>query len=665
MGAATMHDGKDDTSNERLLPLLNGVSDVNSQPKSSLFSRVAGLAANQLHPAYYICLWIAFSSAVDLLDKRILFSAGFPFPIFLATCQLTFATITTRMLSFSTTTRLARNTQDINMTWSMWAQLIVPIGATSSLSLLFSNLAYSYLSVAVVQMFKATTPVAVLVIGYVLRVTKTDRRAFLKVILIVFGVTIASYGAFDIVPISVTFQTLGVLSEATRLILLQKLLSQDKMDPLTSLYYFAPVCAALNGITCLVVEGKYLSTGAILDVGVLTLLGNATVAFGLLVAVVLLIARTSSIVLCLSGVLQDIIVVAASLLIRSTTVTSLQCFGYAIALAGLVWYKEPAALTPIRDCIRKKQSKSRGKQIFALIILVNLLVGLVGSLAYISHSKAVVPVEEDGSHLREDRDEVQLPPKLGSTLDIVISSYDEHSKVMKNTITALTSHPAIASRKPRIILYSKHPKRSPEYLQKATGADIVLQLPNRGRESATYLWHLLSQYDALAKHTLFIQAKPHVFFDGEKMAKWVSDRLLRFEENVGFLTLGPTHILPLRDINLLARWPRIGQTLSAVTGGEILPDNVAISYTGQFIVSRDRVRHRSRSIYRYILDLLQADEQHWIHQESPKWFGKSTPSNPFFGHYVERSYHAMFDCMNVEMIREGCYKGKLCGCYDT
>ncbi|KAJ3185936.1 hypothetical protein HDU85_000850 [Gaertneriomyces sp. JEL0708] len=550
------------------------------------------------------------------------------------------------------------------MTWSMWAKLIVPIGTTTSLSLLFSNLAYSYLSIAVIQMLKANTPVAVLVIGYVLRVPKTDRKAFIKVIFIAFGVTIASYGAFDFVPIGVTFQTLGILSEATRLILLQKLLSQDRMDPLTSIYYFAPVCAALNGITCVVVEGKHLSTGAILDIGVLTLLGNATVAFGLLVAVVLLIARTSSIVLCLSGVLQDVIVVVASLLIWSTKVTSLRCFGYSIALVGLVWYKEPAAFTSITDCIRRTQSKSRGKQILALIILVNLLVGLIGSLAYISHSGAV-PVEKDGSHLPGDQDEAQLPPKLGSTMDIVISSYDEKSKVMKNTITALTSHPAIASRKPRVILYSKHPKRNPAYLQKATGADIVLQLPNRGRESATYLWHLLSQYDALAKHTLFIQAKPHVFFDGEKMAKWVSDRLLRFEENVGFLTLGPTHILALRDSNLLARWPRIGQTLSAVTGGEILPDNVAISYTGQFIVSRERVRHRSRSLYRYILDLLQADEQHWIHQESPKWFGKSTPSNPFFGHYVERSYHAMFGCMNVEMLHEGCYKGKLCGCYDS
>lgn len=41
----------------------------------------------------------------------------------------------------------------------------------------------------------------------------------------------------------------------------------------------------------------------------------------------------------LCGVLKDILLVAASMMIWQTPVTSLQFFGYSIALMGLVYYK--------------------------------------------------------------------------------------------------------------------------------------------------------------------------------------------------------------------------------------------------------------------------------------------------------------------------------------
>jgi hypothetical protein len=41
----------------------------------------------------------------------------------------------------------------------------------------------------------------------------------------------------------------------------------------------------------------------------------------------------------LCGVLKDILLVVASMMIWNTPVTALQFFGYSIALLGLVWYK--------------------------------------------------------------------------------------------------------------------------------------------------------------------------------------------------------------------------------------------------------------------------------------------------------------------------------------
>jgi arginine exporter protein ArgO len=51
------------------------------------------------------------------------------------------------------------------------------------------------------------------------------------------------------------------------------------------------------------------------------------------------IGKTSSLVLTLCGVLKDILLVAASIMIWGTPVTSTQFFGYSIALGGLVYYK--------------------------------------------------------------------------------------------------------------------------------------------------------------------------------------------------------------------------------------------------------------------------------------------------------------------------------------
>lgn len=51
------------------------------------------------------------------------------------------------------------------------------------------------------------------------------------------------------------------------------------------------------------------------------------------------IGKTSAVVLTLCGVLKDIMLVVASMMIWGTQVTALQFFGYSIALGGMVYYK--------------------------------------------------------------------------------------------------------------------------------------------------------------------------------------------------------------------------------------------------------------------------------------------------------------------------------------
>lgn len=122
-------------------------------------------------------------------------------------------------------------------------------------------------------------------------------RVLFNVSFIVIGVVIASFGEIKFVPIGFFFQVGGIVFEAIRLVMVQRLLNsaEYKMDPLVSLYYFAPVCAVLNGILSLIVEVPRLQMQNIYDVGIWVLVANAMVAFLLNVSVVFLVSSESRI----------------------------------------------------------------------------------------------------------------------------------------------------------------------------------------------------------------------------------------------------------------------------------------------------------------------------------------------------------------------------------
>ncbi|PMD61906.1 duf250 domain protein membrane protein [Hyaloscypha bicolor E] len=313
-----------------ILPTVNPAVEKNEAQQAS-----KGL----LPPWIYVVVWISLSSSVILFNKYILSSLNFHYPIILTSWHLVFATVCTQLMARFTT--LLDERKKVKMTGRVYLRAIVPIGAAFSLSLICGNLTYLYLSVSFIQMIKAFTPVAVLVVGWILQVEKVDLRKLGNVALIVIGVAIASFGEIDFVLIGFLYQLGGIVFEATRLCLVQKLLNGEefKMNPLVSLYYFAPVCAAMNVLIALVWEVPKCTMAEVYQVGLWVFLANAFVAFALNVSVVFLIGRTSGLVLTLCGVLKDIMLVAFSILVWGTPMSRLQAFGYSVAIIGMLYYK--------------------------------------------------------------------------------------------------------------------------------------------------------------------------------------------------------------------------------------------------------------------------------------------------------------------------------------
>jgi hypothetical protein len=126
---------------------------------------------------------------------------------------------------------------------------------------------------------------------WILGVAPPNLKTLGNVSFIVIGVMIATYGEIAFVLIGFLYQAGGIIFEAVRLTLVERLLSsaEFKMDPLVSLYYFAPVCAIMNAITSLIIEVPTMHMSDIYKVGFGVLIANAMVAFLLNVSVVFLV----------------------------------------------------------------------------------------------------------------------------------------------------------------------------------------------------------------------------------------------------------------------------------------------------------------------------------------------------------------------------------------
>jgi hypothetical protein len=163
--------------------------------------------------------------------------------------------------------------------------------------------------------------------------------------------------------------------------------------------------------------------------------------------------------------------------------------------------------------------------------------------------------------------------------DVVLSYYSEDVAFVARFIGYLRNVSTLQKLQPRVIVYNKNSKINDTYLKKILKADIVIQLPNLGREGATYLYHIIENYDILAKHIIFSQAGVEGI-TGTGLADWFANRLEKqFNSTVGYMPLVQNDMLTTFDCGLKAGenmqrlpelWGIIEQTLCP-------PDRQAVS----------------------------------------------------------------------------------------
>ncbi|KAG6489682.1 probable sugar phosphate/phosphate translocator At2g25520 [Zingiber officinale] len=288
----------------------------------------------------YVAIWIFLSFTVIVYNKYILDPKmyNWPFPISLTMIHMAFCSSVAFLLI--RVLRLVEQPSSPEMTRELYVASVVPIGALYSLSLWFSNSAYIYLSVSFIQMLKALMPVAVYSVGVLLNKESYRSSSMLNMLSISFGVAIAAYGEARFDAWGVALQLGAVAFEATRLVLIQILLTSKgiSLNPITSLYYVAPCCFVFLLLPWSLVELPLLRGQVSFRPDLLVFGTNSFCAFALNLAVFLLVGKTSALTMNVAGVVKDWLLIAFSWSVIRDTVTPINLFGYGIAFLGVAYY---------------------------------------------------------------------------------------------------------------------------------------------------------------------------------------------------------------------------------------------------------------------------------------------------------------------------------------
>ena len=97
----------------------------------------------------------------------------------------------------------------------------MPVGALFAIVLWLGNTAYLHLSVSFIQMLKATMPVAVFLVGVLMKTETYTNLTTFNMLIVGTGVCIASYGEINFVVVGVLLQVGSIVAESFRLTLVQ------------------------------------------------------------------------------------------------------------------------------------------------------------------------------------------------------------------------------------------------------------------------------------------------------------------------------------------------------------------------------------------------------------------------------------------------------------
>lgn len=313
-----------------------------------------------------VIVWASLGSVCVCFNKYVILPVneggfGFPCPMALTwwhMCTGVIGTCAIRLFYPS----LMPAVQEGKMTLHGFLTGVVPVGFLFAAYLALGNVSYMYLSVPYIQMLKNAGPLFVFGVAVVFGMEKFTRATVMPICIVVVGVAAATVGegAFNVFGFMLQF--VAFLIDALRLVLIKKLLSSHgtKLDPLSGLYYYCPVCIVLLLWPVAHFEGNMVSdvlrhaSPSLLCMLVL----NGLVAFSVNISLLSVLAHTSATTLTMASVVRNVLLTFGSAMLFHNSITPGQILGYFSACVGVKLWDEVKARPALFNNLNKSELMS-------------------------------------------------------------------------------------------------------------------------------------------------------------------------------------------------------------------------------------------------------------------------------------------------------------------
>jgi hypothetical protein len=171
-----------------------------------------------------------------------------------------------------------------------------------------------------------------------------------------------------------------------------------------------------------------------------------------------------------------------------------------------------------------------------------------------------------------------------------------------------------------------------------------ITLPNIGRESHTYLYHIVENYNNLADYNVFLQGFPYdhkpdldyilldLIFNNKYSFKWLSNWSIETD----FEYIREPYRIPY--VNFKEMYKKLF---------DVYPDphtSFIFHANGQFVVSKEKIHERPLEFYKKYLNFFEGKDQEIFNlglMNNIK--GENSLSDPIMGHHAERLWGFVFN----------------------
>lgn len=199
-------------------------------------------------------MYFASGPALILLNKHIMIKMDFRFPIAISTLGNVGMSLMAHVAVQSGLCQL----RSPRIQRAAFLQVLLPLSAFSSLSLVLGNCAYLYISVPLIQILKSGTIVLVMCMGFLMGVERFNWQVVVSVATIALGIAVSvGYDAAQSQSAQTSALLVGVVlmltansAEAGKAIFMQ--VSVQRLAVLDSLYWVSPLVAGMGfALTCM------------------------------------------------------------------------------------------------------------------------------------------------------------------------------------------------------------------------------------------------------------------------------------------------------------------------------------------------------------------------------------------------------------------------------